>query len=170
MCVNNGQILCFCLYDSSRNSTRKPQILFHFGVLVVLAAPMRENKPVNRRKNAEIRCIKLQPYRHYVAQKQVHMIMIAFIALNSSLVPLIQVEDYAAQILLDLCSRCYVRILYFSFSEEEYILKEKAVGPRSHPASQHIYTCVLHIPLYRHIQDQFSRPNSNFVFANMFQE
>ena len=105
-----------------------------------------ENKPVNRRKNAEIRCIKLQPYFcnlvHFVC-------IIAFIALNSSLVPLIQVEE--------LCSSNPVgfefsvlrsHFVLFFFGRRIYIEGKSGWSKISSCLSAYIHMCPSYSVLY----------------------
>ena len=70
------------------------------------------------------------------------MKMIAFISINSGLVPLIdglcsQIMTFGFEIIGGLRSN----LLLFFFGRKN-MLKEKAVSPRSHPASGHIYTHV----------------------------
>ena len=63
------------------------------------------------------------------------MMMIAFITINSGLVPLI--EGLCAQILYfrsEIISGLRSHILLFVFGRKN-MLKKKAVNPRSHPAS-----------------------------------
>ena len=63
------------------------------------------------------------------------MMMIAFITINSVLVPLI--EGLCAQIIyfkFDIIGGLRSHFLLFFF-ERKNMLKEKAVSPRSHPAS-----------------------------------
>ena len=76
------------------------------------------------------------------------MMMIAFITINSVLVPLI--EGLCAQIIyfkFDIIGglRSHFLLLFF---ERKNMLKETAVSPRSHPASQHIHTNVYFVSLY----------------------
>jgi len=75
----------------------------------------------------------------------------AFITLNSSLVPWLRV--YVAQIRLDSSCRCTVTCFVFLFWPGD-LLQEKAVSPRSLPASQHIYAQVyfVHIHEYKYAE------------------
>ena len=78
------------------------------------------------------------------------MMMIAFITINSGLVPLI--KGLCAQI-------CYLRfeiiggvrshLLLFFFGREN-MLKKKALSPRSHPASEHIHVHVYFVHIYEY--------------------
>ena len=64
-----------------------------------------------------------------------HMMMIAFITINSTLVPLI--EGLCAQILyfrFEIIGGLRSHLLHFFF-ERKTMLKKKALSPRSHPAS-----------------------------------
>jgi len=62
------------------------------------------------------------------------MMIIAFITMNSGLVPLI--EDPCAQIVfyIDIIGGLRSHLLLFFFGRKN-ILKEKAISPGSHPAS-----------------------------------
>jgi len=79
------------------------------------------------------------------------MMMIAFITINSGLVPLI--EGLCAQILyfrFEISVFC-LHIFCFSFSEGKISFKKKAVSPRSHPTSYHIHTHVYFVHVYAYV-------------------
>jgi len=87
----------------------------------------------------------------YGDRKPKYMMMIAFITINSGLVPLI--EGLCAQILY---FRCEIigglrpHLLRFFFGIKN-MLKKKAVSSRSHPAFYHIHTRVRFVHIYEHM-------------------
>ena len=78
------------------------------------------------------------------------MMMIAFITMNGGVVPLIQ--GLCAQISyfrFEIIGSLRSHLLLF-FRKKKYV-KEKAVNPRSHPASKHIHTHVYFVHIYEYI-------------------
>jgi len=79
------------------------------------------------------------------------MMMIAFLTINSGLVILI--ESLCAQILyfrFEIMGALCSHVLLFFFGIKN-MLKEKAVSPRSHPASRHMQTHVYFVPIYEYM-------------------